>query len=81
MQVNKDVIDRKLSTISKYYTKQIEKAQNDYLQAKNKRIQTMKHARVQNLKIAWKEKEDALTKRLQADILIKHFASGTIEVK
>lgn len=80
LQINKDIIARKLSTLNRYYTKQIEKARYSLQQAKNERIRTMYHARIQKLELAWKEKEDALNGRLQSDILVKHFASGTIEV-
>ena len=80
LQINEDIIARKLSTLSRYYTKQIEKARYSFQQAKNERIRTMYHARIQKLELAWKEKEDALNGRLQSDILVKHFASGTIEV-
>lgn len=80
LQLNKDIIERKRSTLSRYYTKQIEKARHSLQQAQNERIRTMYHARVQKLEFAWKEKEDALNSRLQSDILVKHFASGTIEV-
>jgi sortase A len=62
------------------YTKQIEKARCSLQQAKNERIRTMYRARIQKLECAWKEKEIALNSRLQSDILVKHFASGTIEV-
>ena len=80
LQINEDIIARKLSTLNRYYTKQIEKARNSFRQATNERIRTMYRARIQKLELAWKEKEDALNGRLQADILVKHFASGTIEV-
>ena len=80
LQINEDIIARKLSTLNRYYTKQIEKARYSFQQAKNERIRTMYHARIQKLELAWKEKEDALNGRLQSDILVKHFASGTIEV-
>lgn len=80
LQINKDIIARKLSTLNRYYTKQIEKAQCNLEQATNERIRTMYHARIQKLELAWKEKEDALNGRLQSDILVKQFASGIIEV-
>ena len=80
LQINEDIIARKLSTLNRYYTKQIDKARYSFQQAKNERIRTMYHARIQKLELAWKEKEDALNGRLQSDILVKHFASGTIEV-
>ena len=80
LQINEDIIARKLSTLNRYYTKQIEKARYSLQQAKNERIRTMYHARIQKLELAWKEKEDALNGRLKSDILVKHFASGTIEV-
>ena len=80
LQINEDIIARKLSTLNRYYTNQIEKARYSLQQAKNERIRTMYQARVQKLELAWKEKEDALNGRLQSDILVKQFASGTIEV-
>lgn len=80
LQINEDIIARKLSTLNRYYTKQIEKARCSLQQAKNERIRTMYRARIQKLECAWKEKEIALNSRLQSDILVKHFASGTIEV-
>ena len=80
LQINKDTISRKISTLNRYYTKQIEKAHSSFEQATNERIRTMYHARIQKLELAWKEKEDALNSHLQADILIRQFASGTIEV-
>ncbi len=79
-QINKDIIIRKQSTLSKYYTKQIENAQYNLKQAKNERIRTMYNARINKLEAAWKEKEKALNNRLQSDILVKQFAYGTIEV-
>lgn len=80
LRVNKDIITRKLSTLSRYYTKQIEKAHYSLQQAKNERIRAMYHARIQKLELAWKEKENALNCRLQSDILVKNFAYGIIEV-
>lgn len=80
LQTNEDIIARKLLTLNRYYTKKLEKVRDSFQQAKNDRIRTMYHARIQKLEAAWKEKETALNSRLQADILVRHFASGTIEV-
>jgi ATP-dependent helicase HepA len=81
LQVNQDVISRKLSSLNRYYSKQIGKAQDNFERAKNKKIRTMHHARIQKLEQAWKEKQDALKSRMQADVLVKLFASGIIEVR
>lgn len=80
-QINKDIIARKLSTLNRYYTKQIEKARYSLQQAKNERIRIMYHSRIQKLEFAWKEKEDALNCHLKSDVLVKLFASGIIEVR
>ena len=79
-QINEDIIIRKLSTLSRYYTKQIEKAQNSLQKAKDERIRIMYHSRIQKLKSAWEEKQNMLYSRLQADILVELFASGIMEV-
>ena len=81
LQINEDIITRKLSTLSRYYTKQIDKAQYNLQQSKNDRIRFMYQSRIQKLEFAWKEKQLALNNRLQADILVELFASGIIEVE
>lgn len=80
-QINEDIIARKLSSLNRYYTKQIEKARCSLQQAKNERIRIMYRSRILKLELAQKEKEDVLKSCVKSDILIKHFASGIIEVK
>lgn len=81
LQINEDIITRKLSTLGKYYTKQIEKAQYSLQNARNERIRIMYRSRIQKLELAWQEKKNALNGRLQADILVKLFASGIMKVE
>lgn len=81
LQINGDIITKKLSTLSRYYSKQIEKAQNNLLNAKDERIRIMYQSRVQKLELAWQDKQNVLNSRLQADILVELFASGIMEVE
>ncbi|MBQ5637113.1 MAG: hypothetical protein IIV08_06100, partial [Selenomonadales bacterium] len=80
-QTNENIINKKLSTLNRYYSKQIEKAQYNLHQSQNERIQRMHQARIQKLKLTWQEKQEALNNQRQADILVELFAFGTIEVK
>lgn len=81
LRINEGIISRKLSTLSRYYTKQIEKAQYNLQNAQNEKIRRMYQSRVQKLEAAWQEKENALNSLLQADILVEPFASGVLEVE
>lgn len=81
MEINDDIVIRKLSTLKEYYSKQIERTRHSLEQSKNDRICTMYRARIQKLEFAWQEKQTALQNRLQADILVKLFAAGEMEVK
>jgi len=81
LRINEDIITRKLSTLSRYYTKQIEMAQYSLQKAKNERIRVMHQSRIQKLELAWQEKQTALNSRLRADILVELFASGIMEVE
>jgi hypothetical protein len=81
LQINQDIVARKLSTLDRYYAKQIEKTQQSLETAKNGRIATMYLSRLHKLEFAWKEKQKSLNRCLCADVLVSLFASGIMEVK
>jgi C4-type Zn-finger protein len=81
LQINQDIVARKLSTLDRYYAKQIEKTQQSLETAKNGRIATMYLSRLHKLQFAWKEKQKSLNRCLCADVLVSLFASGIMEVK
>lgn len=80
LQINENTINRKLSTLNRFYQEQIDKARCNFQQAKDERIRKMYQARIQKLEPVWEEKKNELNGRLKADIFVKHFASGIIEV-
>ena len=80
-RINEDIITRKRSTLSKYFSQQIEKIQSSLKKSEDEQIRRMHQSRLQKMNLAWQEKESALNDRLRAEILVDLFAFGIIEVK
>ncbi len=80
-EINQDTVTRKLSTLDRYYLNLIEKTKNDLYNTTNEKIRIMRTSRINKLNITWNEKKSELNDKLIADITVKQFAGGFIEVK
>ena len=81
LQINKDIIARKLSTLNNFYSKQIEMLKYKFENAQEPKIRKMYQSKIQKTEFIWKDKQDELNNKLNADILVNMFASGSIEVE
>lgn len=79
--INQDVIQRKVSTLDKYYSGQIRKAKDQYNKAEDYRMQNLYRSRVEKLEIAWNEKKKEINDKAQADVMVTLFAGGRLVVE
>ncbi|MDD5805851.1 MAG: hypothetical protein PUD02_00700, partial [Eggerthellales bacterium] len=74
------IITSKVAILDESFSCKIAKAHSAAMASKNAKIRTMKEKQAQNLQVLWDDKRDALLERRAADIIVRRFATGTIEV-
>jgi len=78
--INEDIVTKKISTINRYFSGQIDRYSSLKLSAKEPKIYRMYDSRIKKLEGTWEEKKNELEEKYGADIIVKPFASGIIEV-
>ena len=79
--MNEETVDSKLAILDESYGTKIGNARLLASQASNDKIRVMREQQVRNLEAVWESKREELESRRKADILVKCFAVGTIEVE
>lgn len=80
VEVNEDVVTRKLSTLDESYQRKISRALEAQSKTDEPRIRTMREHQIRNLEAAWEANRSKLLEKRQADVLVSRFAHGFIEV-
>ncbi len=81
LEINEDIVESKIAILNKSYGTKIERAKQAAAGATSPKIRLMKTRQAENLQVIWDEKREALLARKKADILVRRFATGMIEVR
>ena len=80
-QINADIVNKKLATMDRYYSKKISKYERQSEEAKNKKMKIMYNAMCEKEIMKHNNKREELQQQLNADIFVDVFAQGLIEVR
>ena len=80
-QINADIVNKKLATMDRYYSKKISKYERQSEEAKNKKMKIMYNAMCEKEIMKHNKKREELQQQLNADIFVDVFAQGLIEVR
>lgn len=80
-EINSDIVNSKLASLAASYNKTIAFAEEAANKATNANIRKMRHGEAVRKRTIFENKKKELEAHLNADILVKQIASGTIEVK
>ena len=78
--VNEDEVNGKIAILNRSFEEKIRRVQEMAEGVRDQKIKMMRQHQVQNLQASWKERRQELESRRDADILVRRFAFGTIEV-
>lgn len=79
-EVNEDTVKRKLALVDESFRAKIKFAQKQIDATKNAKIKLMREKQIQNQHAMWDARREELQARSKADILVRKFAFGKIEV-
>ncbi len=81
LEINQDVIQRKLSTLDRFYSGQISKNEHLLNQSDNEKMRKMYHSVVEKLKNSWNVKRKEITDKAEADVIVALVAGGRLVVE
>ena len=80
LEVNNDIVDGKIAILDRSFSSKIRKARDAASSSSSAKIKMMRERQAQNLQAVWDDKRSELLARKAADVLVRRFATGTIEV-
>lgn len=80
LETNQDIVDSKIAILDDSMGMKVRRAERQAAESKSERIRKMRKHEAQNYRAIWDSKREELLARSKADVLVRKFASGTIEV-
>ena len=80
LETNQDIVDSKVAILDDSMGMKVRRAKRQATESTSAKIRTMRQREAQNLQAAWDSKREELLNRSKADVLVRKFASGSIEV-